>query len=82
MFTKEKRSDVMSRIRGSGNKDTEFALATFFRRHHIAGWRRGSKLPGRPDFVFAKRKLAVFAEKLLRRLDRALRESTPGRLTD
>ena len=28
----------------------------------LAGWRRKSKLPGRPDFVFPKRKVAVFVD--------------------
>jgi DNA mismatch endonuclease (patch repair protein) len=40
VFTKAKRSEVMSRIRSHGNKDTELALAAFFRRHGITGWRR------------------------------------------
>lgn len=37
VFTKAKRSEVMSRIRGSGNKETELALAKLFRRHGVAG---------------------------------------------
>src|SRR2546422_11523214 len=40
VFTKAKRSEVMSRIRGRGNKDTELALANLFRAHRITGWRR------------------------------------------
>ncbi len=40
VFTKAKRSEVMSRIRGRGNKDTELALAKLLRRHGITGWRR------------------------------------------
>ena len=40
VFTKAKRSDVMSRIRSRGNKDTELALAKLLRRHRITGWRR------------------------------------------
>ena len=40
VFTKAKRSDVMSRIRGHGNKETELALMKLLRRHHITGWRR------------------------------------------
>lgn len=40
VFTKAKRSDVMSRIRSRGNKDTELALASLLRRHRITGWRR------------------------------------------
>lgn len=44
VFTKAKRSEVMSRIRGYGNKDTELALMQLFRMHHITGWRRHSSL--------------------------------------
>jgi len=40
VFTKAKRSEVMSRIRGRGNKETELALAKLLRRHGIKGWRR------------------------------------------
>lgn len=40
VFTKAKRSEVMSRIRSRGNRDTELALAKLFRRHGITGWRR------------------------------------------
>ena len=42
VFTKEKRSEVMSRIPGSGNKDTELRLIALFREHGITGWRRGT----------------------------------------
>ncbi len=40
VFSKQKRSEVMSRIRSRGNKGTELALAILFRRHGITGWRR------------------------------------------
>ena len=40
VFTKAKRSEVMSRIRGRGNKDTELKLAKLLRAHKISGWRR------------------------------------------
>src|ERR1017187_490952 len=40
VFTKAKRSEVMSRIRSRGNAATELALAKLFRRHGITGWRR------------------------------------------
>ncbi|MBI5821849.1 MAG: very short patch repair endonuclease [Verrucomicrobia bacterium] len=62
VFTKRKRSEVMSRIRGRGNKETELALMTLFRRHHISGWRRSRPVFGKPDFVFPKLKLAVFVD--------------------
>lgn len=62
VFTKAKRSEVMSRIRSRGNKDTEIALARLFRRHRITGWRRHQNIFGRPDFVFPGLKLAVFVD--------------------
>lgn len=62
VFTKAKRSEVMSRIRGRGNKDTELALAKLFRAHRITGWRRNQPVFGKPDFTFPKLKLAVFVD--------------------
>lgn len=46
VFTKEKRSDVMSRIRSRGNKKTELALMRVFRERHIVGWRRHVRVHG------------------------------------
>lgn len=47
VFTKAKRSEVMSRIRGRGNKDTELALAKLLRANRITGWRRQMMIRGR-----------------------------------
>jgi DNA mismatch endonuclease (patch repair protein) len=62
VFTKRKRSEVMSRIRGRGNKETELALAGLFRKHQITGWRRDWPVFGRPDFVFPNARVAVFVD--------------------
>ena len=62
IFSKRKRSAVMSLIRSRGNAATELRLIALMRAHRITGWRRGSALPGRPDFVFLKLKLAVFVD--------------------
>src|ERR1017187_2713251 len=62
VFTKAKRSEVMSRIHSRGNKDTELALAKLFRRNKITGWRRNQPVFGKPDFVFPKLKLAIFVD--------------------
>ena len=59
VFTKAKRSQVMSRIRGRGNKETELALAKLLRAARITGWRRHTSLPGRPDFLFRKGRLVI-----------------------
>jgi G:T-mismatch repair DNA endonuclease (very short patch repair protein) len=52
MFAPEERSRIMGRIRSRGNRTTELRFVRLLRQFHIQGWRRGSKLPGRPDFVF------------------------------
>jgi DNA mismatch endonuclease, patch repair protein len=62
VFTKAKRSDVMSRIRGSGNKATELKLMAVFRLHGVTGWRRKAPVFGKSDFVFPKLKLSVFVD--------------------
>jgi DNA mismatch endonuclease, patch repair protein len=62
VFSKKKRSQVMAAIRSRGNKDTELKLITIFRTHRITGWRRNQQLPGRPDFVFRRERLAVFVD--------------------
>lgn len=62
VFTEEKRSEVMSKIRGKGNKATELALAKFFRANGITGWRRQYPIEGKPDFAFPKLKLALFVD--------------------
>jgi DNA mismatch endonuclease (patch repair protein) len=62
IFSKAKRSEVMSRIRGRGNKDTELALMTLLRRHHVTGWRRNQTVFGKPDFVFPAARIAVFVD--------------------
>ena len=62
VFTRAKRSDVMSRIRGRGNKETEVALAKLLRSHNIKGWRRHRPVFGKPDFIFLAVRLAVFVD--------------------
>lgn len=62
VFTKEKRSAVMSRIRGRGNKDTELVLVKLFRTQGVAGWRRHTALLGKPDFTFPKERLVIFVD--------------------
>jgi len=73
IFTKRKRSAVMSAIRSRGNAATELRLIAVFRAHGITGWRRGASLQWKveglklkkfrvkPDFVFGARRL-VFVD--------------------
>src|SRR3954453_21090414 len=61
-YSQSKRSLVMAAIRSRGNKDTELKLAAILRANRITGWRRHQPLPGRPDFVFRKERLAIFVD--------------------
>jgi DNA mismatch endonuclease (patch repair protein) len=62
VFSKKKRSEIMSRVKGHGNAATEIALLRILREHRIAGWRRHPAIFGKPDFVFPKARLAVFVD--------------------
>ncbi|NJL26105.1 MAG: hypothetical protein HC902_13685 [Calothrix sp. SM1_5_4] len=61
-LTKKKRSAVMAAIRSRYNRSTELTLIAIMRENEIKGWRRGRPLPGRPDFVFPRQRLAVFVD--------------------
>lgn len=45
VFTKGKRSDVMSKIKGRGNRSTELKFASLLKAHRITGWRRHLAIP-------------------------------------
>jgi len=62
VFDRKKRSEVMSHIRGSNNRDTELAMIGIFKRVGISGWRRHQPLFGKPDFVFRRVRLVVFVD--------------------
>jgi DNA mismatch endonuclease, patch repair protein len=62
IFTKDERSRCMAAIKSRGNKNTELKLITIFRARGIKGWRRHQPLPGRPDFVFTRARVAVFVD--------------------
>jgi DNA mismatch endonuclease (patch repair protein) len=61
-FSKEQRSEIMRKVKSSRNKSTELKLIQIFKAHKIIGWRRNFKLFGKPDFVFPKRRIAVFVD--------------------
>jgi DNA mismatch endonuclease (patch repair protein) len=60
VFTKSKRSEVMSLIRSTGNRETELRLISLFREQGITGWRRGKTLRLEET---GKRKLETGKEK-------------------
>jgi DNA mismatch endonuclease, patch repair protein len=61
-LTSEKRSWLMSRVRSRGNAKTELRLVGILRREKIWGWRRHYRIAGTPDFVFAPKRVAIFAD--------------------
>jgi DNA mismatch endonuclease (patch repair protein) len=62
IFSRRKRSEVMSKVRSRGNKATELALIKLFLQVSITGWRRHQKVFGKPDFAFRRERLAVFVD--------------------
>jgi DNA mismatch endonuclease (patch repair protein) len=52
----------MRAVKSAGNASTELTLIQLLRSYHIAGWRRNYPLFGKPDFVFPKKSIAVFAD--------------------
>lgn len=62
VFDKEKRSEIMGVIRSKGNKSTELKLIEIFKKNGIIGWRRNYKVKGHPDFIFPRKKIAIFVD--------------------
>lgn len=62
VFSESQRSEIMRAVKSRGNKSTELKLIEIFKNLRIRGWRRGYKLFGNPDFVFSKRRIAVFVD--------------------
>lgn len=62
VFSKEKRSQIMQRVKSSGNKSTEEKLIQYFSEWNITGWRRHYNVKGHPDFVFLDKKIAIFVD--------------------
>ena len=56
------RREIMQSIRGKGNKTTELKLLALLKEHKLTGWRRHQPLPGKPDFVFPRKRLAIFVD--------------------
>jgi DNA mismatch endonuclease (patch repair protein) len=62
IFSQKKRSEIMAKIKGAGNRSTEVRFTIILKTHRITGWRRHWKLLGKPDFVFPKARLAIFVD--------------------
>ncbi len=62
VFSKKRRSEIMRLVKSKGNRSTEMRLIELFKARRIVGWRRNSALIGHPDFIFPKKRVAVFAD--------------------
>jgi len=60
-FSPKQRSEIMRRVK---SKDTspELKLRRALWHAGLKGYRRGTDLPGKPDIVFKKAKVAVFVD--------------------
>lgn len=61
VLTKEQRSFNMSQIKGKDTKP-EVTLRKQLRAKGIRGYRIHHNLPGKPDIVFLKKKIAIFVD--------------------
>ena len=62
VFDKNMRSVIMRKVRSKGNKSTETRLIGIFSEQSIKGWRRNYPVKGHPDFIFPKKKIAMFVD--------------------
>jgi DNA mismatch endonuclease, patch repair protein len=62
VFSAADRSRIMARVKDRGNKATELRLIEILNKASITGWRRRSKVFGKPDFVFPKQRVVVFVD--------------------
>ena len=52
----------MKAIKSKNTKTTELKMIQIFKELKISGWRRTHPLIGKPDFVFPKKRVAVFVD--------------------
>jgi DNA mismatch endonuclease, patch repair protein len=61
--SKETRSEIMAKVHSRNNRSTERKLRSSLAGSGISGYKLNVKeLPGVPDFVFPKEKVAVFVD--------------------
>jgi DNA mismatch endonuclease (patch repair protein) len=62
-FGKRQRSEIMAKVRSTGNFSTERAMLAALRARHIRGWKlRPGNLTGSPDLYFRELRLVVFLD--------------------
>ena len=62
-LSKAERSQLMAKVRGTGNRSTEGIVETALRAACIRGWKKHPEnVPGKPDFYFSRYRLAIFVD--------------------
>ena len=62
-FTPAARSRIMAKVKSAHNRSTEKIVRASLVARGARGWRMHARdLPGRPDFVFDREKVAVFVD--------------------
>ena len=56
------RSRTMRAVKGRNNASTELRMVRILKSKAITGWRRHQSLPGRPDFAFRAKRVALFVD--------------------
>ena len=62
-LTRAERSELMAKVRSSGNRSTELEATSALRRHGISGWvAQPRDVLGKPDIFFPHLRLCVFLD--------------------
>lgn len=56
------RSRMLAAVRSKGNRSTEARMRMLIRATRLHGWRRHLPLPGRPDFAWPGKNVALFVD--------------------
>lgn len=63
IFSEDKRSEIMSAIKGRDNKTTEGRFRKLLEQAGLEGWRQNATdVLGKPDFIFDQERVAVFID--------------------
>jgi len=59
---REIRSKIMASVHSQGNQTTEIALGKLLWASGLRGYRKHWPIPGKPDFAWPGRKIAIFVD--------------------
>jgi DNA mismatch endonuclease, patch repair protein len=63
VFTKRKRSEIMSAVHSRGNRTTEWRVRSRLVSAGVSGWKLSvAEIFGKPDFAFEEERVAVFID--------------------